>query len=69
MVARQLGDRASAQDAMRQVLALPQDRPIEHDPWWRYYRWQQMNYTARFAELHALLREGLGTNSDAGGGW
>ena len=53
MVARQLGDRASAQDAMRQVLALPQDRPIEHDPWWRYYRWQQTNFTARFAELHA----------------
>ena len=66
MVARQLGDRASAQNAMRQVLALPQDRPIEHDPWWRYYRWQQTNFTARFAELHALLREGLGKNSDAG---
>ena len=33
MVARQLGDRASAQDAMRQVLALPAAWK-DTDPWW-----------------------------------
>jgi len=68
MVARQLGDRASAQDAMRQVLALPQARSTEQDPWWAYYRWQNHGSQAVFAELHALLRDGLGKNSDAGGG-
>ena len=34
----QLGDRAGAQDAMRQLLALPAgDEASETDPWWVYY--------------------------------
>ena len=56
LVARQFGDRAGAQNAMRQVLALPQARQTEHDPWWSYDRWQQVDFKARFAELHALLQ-------------
>jgi tetratricopeptide (TPR) repeat protein len=55
LAARQLGDRHGAQDAMRRLLALPRTRPDESDPWWRYYRWQQTDFKARFAELHALL--------------
>jgi hypothetical protein len=53
---------------MRQVLALPAALK-DTDPWWAYYRWQNHGSQAVFAELHALLREGLGKNSDAGGGW
>ena len=56
LVARQLGDRAGAQNAMRQVFALPQARLTEHDPWWRYYRWQNQGFKVLFAELHALLQ-------------
>jgi tetratricopeptide (TPR) repeat protein len=58
MVARQLDDRAAAQDALRQVLALPPARDIAADPWWRYYRWQQVDFKARFAELHAPFLPG-----------
>ena len=58
LLARQLGDRAGAQNAMRQVLALPRTRSGDSDPWWRYYRWQNKGSEARFAALHALLREG-----------
>jgi tetratricopeptide (TPR) repeat protein len=54
-LARQLGDRAGAQDAMRQLLALPPARNMTADPWWLYYRWQMVDYRARFTELHTLL--------------
>ncbi len=58
LLARQLGDRAGAQNALRQVLALPRTRAGDDDPWWRYYRWQNASFEGRFAALHALLREG-----------
>ena len=58
LVARQFGDRAGAQDAMRRLLALSRTRTGESDPWWRYYRWQQVDFTARFAELHAPFLPG-----------
>jgi hypothetical protein len=58
LLARQFGDRAGAQSAMRQVLALSQARDMAADPWWRYYRWQQADFKARFAELHAPFLPG-----------
>ena len=56
--ARQLGDRAGAQDAMRQLLALPPARDMTADPWWRYYRWQMVDYRARLTELYAPFQDG-----------
>ena len=55
LLARQLGDRAAAQDAMRRVIALPADRGTDEDPWSIYYRWQNMDFKARFSALHAWL--------------
>jgi tetratricopeptide (TPR) repeat protein len=66
LLARQLGDRAGAQNAMRQVLALPRTRSGDSDPWWRYYRWQNKGSEAQFAALHALLREGDGEGPPRG---
>jgi len=57
LLARQLGDRTAAQDAMQQVLALPAGRETADDPWLRYYRWQNMDFKARFTALHSLLLE------------
>jgi len=57
LLARQLGDRTGAQDAMQQVLALPAGRETADDPWLRYYRWQNMDFKARFTALHSLLLE------------
>jgi tetratricopeptide (TPR) repeat protein len=54
VLARQLGDRAGAQNSMRQLLALPAAWK-DTDPWWVYYRWQNHGFHAFFAELHALL--------------
>jgi hypothetical protein len=42
---------------MRQVLALPARREMADDPWSRYYRWQNMDFKARFTALHSLLLE------------
>jgi tetratricopeptide (TPR) repeat protein len=53
LLARQFGDRAGAQDAMRQLLALGGARGEDADPWWVYYRWQNQGFEALFAELHA----------------
>jgi len=53
LFARQFGDLAGAQDAMRQLLALPGARAEDADPWWVYYRWQNQGFEALFAELHA----------------
>jgi len=59
VLARQLGDRVGAQDAMRQLLALPPPGPdMAADPWWLYYRWQMVDYRARFTELHAPFLDG-----------
>ena len=58
VLARQLGDRAGAQDAMRQLLALPPARDMTADPWWRYYRWQMVDYRARLTELYAPFLDG-----------
>ena len=58
LLARQLGDRAGSQNALRQVLALPRTRAGDDDPWWRYYRWQNASFEVRFSALHARLREG-----------
>ena len=55
LLARQLGDRMGAQDAMRRVLALPQRPDRDADPWWEYYRSQDQRFEAVFAELHALF--------------
>ena len=52
VLARQLGDRAWAQNSMRQLLALPAAWK-DTDPWWSYYRWQNQGSEALFAELHA----------------
>jgi hypothetical protein len=57
LLARQLGDRAGAQDAMRQVLALPAGREPEADPWSRYYRWQHVEFKARFKGLYSRMLE------------
>ena len=56
LLARQFGDRAGAQGAMRKMLALPPGRDLKADPWWLYYRWQNQGSEALFAELHAQLR-------------
>ena len=53
LLARQFGDRAGVQDAMRRMLALPPGRDVKADPWWTYYRWQNQGSEALFAELHA----------------
>ena len=58
LLARQSGDRAGAQHAMRQVLALPRRPPAESDPWWRYYRWQNASSEGRFAALRAPFLDG-----------
>ena len=55
LLARQQGDRAGAQEAMRQVMALSPGRSVEADPWWSYRRWQNQNFESRFAELQVLL--------------
>ena len=28
------------------------------DPWWRYYRWQMVDYRARLTELYAPFQDG-----------
>ena len=53
LLARQFGNRAGAQDAMRRMLALPPGRDAKANPWWSYYRWQNQGSGALFAELHA----------------
>ena len=58
LLARQSGDRAGAQHAMRQVLALPRRPRAESDPWWRYYRWQNASSEGRFAALRAPFLDG-----------
>jgi tetratricopeptide (TPR) repeat protein len=58
LLARQFGDRAGAQDAMRKMLALPPGRDVKADPWWLYYRWQNQGSEALFAELHAPFLDG-----------
>jgi hypothetical protein len=58
LLARQTGDRAGAQEAMRKFLALPRPREEAPDPWWLYYRRQNHGYEAVFAELHASLPDG-----------
>jgi tetratricopeptide (TPR) repeat protein len=55
LLARQLGDRAGAQDAMRRVLALPAGRDVADDPWSQYGRWQDRDFKVRFTALHSLL--------------
>ena len=55
LLARRLGDRASAQDAMRRVEGLPRERAAASDPWTVYYRWQNVDFKARFTALHAML--------------
>jgi len=57
LLERQRGDRARAQDAMKQVLGLPADREAADDPWSNYYRWQNVDFKARFAALHVRLAE------------
>jgi tetratricopeptide (TPR) repeat protein len=57
LLARQGGDRTGAQDAMRQVVALPASRNMVDDPWSNYYRWQNSDFKTRFAALHARLAE------------
>ena len=58
LLARQAGDRAGAQEAMRRFLALPLAREDDSDPWWLYRRRQDQAYETVFAELHALLPDG-----------
>ena len=58
LLARRAGDRAGAQDAMRQLVELPRAREANADPWAVYYRWQDVSFKARFKALHALLAEG-----------
>jgi len=58
LFARQFGDLAGAQDAMRQLLALRGARAADADPWWAYYRWQNQSFEALFAELHAPFLDG-----------
>jgi tetratricopeptide (TPR) repeat protein len=55
LFARQFGDLAGTQDAMRRLLALGGSRADDADPWWVYYRWQNQSFKALFAELYALL--------------
>lgn len=57
LLARRLGDRVGAQDAMRQMHALPATRGAADDPWSNYYRWRNADYRSRFAALHARLVE------------
>jgi predicted Zn-dependent protease len=58
LLARRLGDRASVHDAMRRVEGLPRERTAASDPWTVYYRWQNVDFKARFAALHAMLAAG-----------
>jgi tetratricopeptide (TPR) repeat protein len=58
LLARRLGDRAAAQGAMRRVVELPSERTRTSDPWALYYRWQNVDFKARFAALHAMLAGG-----------
>jgi tetratricopeptide (TPR) repeat protein len=55
LLARRLGDRASVMDAMRRVEGLPRERTAASDPWAVYYRWQNVDFKARFTALHAML--------------
>jgi tetratricopeptide (TPR) repeat protein len=58
LLARQRGDRTGAQEAMRQLHDLPAWQPAASDPWWRYFRWQELESQALFGELYAhVLRE------------
>ena len=58
LLARQRGDRTGAQEAMRQLRDLPAWQPASADPWWRYFRWQELESQALFDELYAhVLRE------------
>jgi tetratricopeptide (TPR) repeat protein len=57
LLERELGDRARAQDAMKQLLDLPAAREEADDPWSNYYRWQNVDFKTRFAALHARLAE------------
>jgi tetratricopeptide (TPR) repeat protein len=57
LLARRLGDRAAAQGAMRRVVELPGERTAASDPWTFYYRWQNVDFKARFAALHAMLAD------------
>ena len=69
LLARQTGDRAGAQHAMRQVLALPRRRPGGGDPWWRYYRWQNASFeaTLRGAACATQRGESLDLHEDRHG--
>jgi tetratricopeptide (TPR) repeat protein len=58
LLARQVGDRALAQEAMQKLLALSQTRDGDADPWWGYHRWQSRGFKDVLAELHALLPDG-----------
>jgi tetratricopeptide (TPR) repeat protein len=53
LLARQNGDRAETQAAIGKLLALPRDRLAGTDPWWVYYRSQNLGFQAQFAALHA----------------
>ena len=58
LLARQRGDRAGALEAMRQLRDLPSWQPDSADPWWRYFRWQNLDSKTLFDELNAyMLRE------------
>jgi tetratricopeptide (TPR) repeat protein len=58
LLARQLGDRAAVQDAMRQMLALPAGRGEDGDPWLSYRRWQNQGSGTLFTELYAPYLDG-----------
>jgi len=58
LLAREIGDRAGAQQAMRQLMALPARRVLEDDPWFAYYRWQNQRCELLFGELYAVLAGG-----------
>jgi tetratricopeptide (TPR) repeat protein len=58
LLARQLGDLAGTQDAMRQLLALGGSRADDADPWWVYYRWQNQSFESLFAKLYAPFLDG-----------
>jgi hypothetical protein len=58
LLARQFGDRAGAQAAMRRLMALPARRASEDDPWGTYYRWQNQGYEVLFGELYVFLAGG-----------
>jgi tetratricopeptide (TPR) repeat protein len=58
LLARQFGDRAGAQKAMRQLMTLPAKRALEDDPWFACHRWQNRGYEVLFGELYVFLAGG-----------